>query len=119
MVNYENVYEAFLRYAASGNQSDWCELWILCQRREEALIKTHFKGKPPIEDIDGIITDATGKAMQKIVLSDIVSVDKISEICWKAAMHTITEYFYSLKRWRRMKNMASILNSAKHYKNEK
>lgn len=115
MVTYEEIYKAFCVYAASRDNGDWCDLWILCQRREEALVKSHLKGKPPLEDIDGIVTDATGKALKAMKSADVVTVDKISEVCWKACMHTITEYFASLKRWRRMEKMAAVLNSAKHY----
>ena len=115
MVTYEQIFEAFYKYAASREQGAWCDLWILTQRREEALVKAHMKGRPPLDDIDGIITDATGKALKSMMLADVVTVDKISEVCWKGCMHTITEYFASLKRWRNMEKMVSMLNSAKHY----
>lgn len=115
MVDYNQVYEAFVVFAADRSQDSWCDLWILCQRRIEALIKHHLKGKPPIEDIDGLISDAVLKALENMKNADSITVDLVSEICWKAAMHTITAYFASLKRWRRMDNMASVLNSAKHF----
>ena len=115
MVTYEQIYKAYCKYEASREYGAWCDLWILIQRREEALVKARVKGRPPLDDIDGIITDATGKALKKIMLADVVTVDKISEACWKGCMHTITEYFASIKRWRNMEKMVSMLNSAKHY----
>ena len=115
MVTYEEIYEAFCVYAASRDQADWCNLWIICQRRVEALVKSHLKGRPPLEDIDGIISDATAKALQAMVTANDLSPDDVSKICWKACMHTITAYFDALKRWRRMEKMAAVLNSAKHY----
>lgn len=115
MVDYQQIYEAFIVYAASRDQGAWSDLWILCQRREEALVKSRLKGKPPLDDVDGIITDATGRALERMQKADTMTPETVSKICWRAYMDTVSEYFAALKRWRRMGSMAAMLNSVKHY----
>jgi len=69
MVTYDEIFEAFCRYAASRSQSDWCDLWILCQLRMEALVKTKAKKLAvPLshEDIEDLITDSTMRVMRKL-----------------------------------------------------
>ena len=43
MVTYEQIYEAFVEYAASRSQKDWNKLWFLCEERMAALVKTKAK----------------------------------------------------------------------------
>lgn len=109
MVDYENVYEAFLRFAASGNQSDWCELWILCQRRMEALVKTKFKNKAPCPDFLDIITDATAEAVVKMRNAATITPDSVSRIFWIAYRNKSRDHFRELAKVRRVESAVKMI----------
>ena len=109
MVTYENVYEAFLRYAASRSQSDWSDLWILCNRRMEALVKTRFKNKAPCQDFPDIVTDATAEAMVKMRDSLTVTPESISRIFWIAYRNKSRDHFRELAKVRRVEVAARMI----------
>lgn len=113
MVDYENVYRAFLRYAASGSQSDWCKLWILCSRRMEALVKTKAKGlKVPLQegDIDDIITDSTCRVMRVLRYAHDVDEGFISKTFWNQNLAAFKTYNRNAGKVWRDEKIAKALN---------
>ncbi len=114
MVTYQEVLDAFIVYAAGRSQSAWCDLWILAQRRMEALLKDRFKGKPPVDEFDGIITDATAAVLGAMNNKVPLCEDDVSRVFWNCYMNTVRDKFRELKKWRYLKRLASILNSASH-----
>lgn len=100
MVTYEQIFEAFCRYAASRDQSDWCDLWILCTRRMEALVKTKAKAlKEPLssEDIADLVTDSTILVMRKLRDANDIDAEIISKTFWYGN-RTAFKTFNRLKR---------------------
>lgn len=102
MVDYQKVYEAFIEYAATGKQPEWDELWILCQRRMEALVKTNFKNKPFCEGVPEVITDAVSEVMAKMQKADRLDVESISKIFWIAYRNKSRDLFRELQKDRRV-----------------
>jgi len=81
VVTYEQIFEAFCKYAASREQGAWCDLWILTQRRMEALVKYRAKGLTvPLEeqDLQDLITDSAAGVIEKLVTAHDVNADYIS-----------------------------------------
>lgn len=111
MVTYGDILQAFLVYAATREQSAWCDLWILCQRRIEILVKVRFSGKPPVDDFDGIVTDSTAKALNDLKQAHDLNKDAVSKICWTAYMDTVAAYFDNLAQWRKSEEAVSVINS--------
>lgn len=113
MVTYDEIFEAFCRFAASRDQSDWCDLWILCQRRMEALVKTKAKKLTiPLshEDIEDLITDSTMRVMRKLQTAADIDPGYISKTFWfenYTAFQTFNQYH---KHIRREEEFVKILN---------
>ena len=116
-VTYADILAAFIEYSATRGQSEWAELWILCQRRMGALVKTQFLGKPPVQDFDIIITDGSERAMlrlknyataqdecKKMMNKDLLSEDDISKLFWCSYRDARHYFFLDLKRRRRLYN---------------
>lgn len=84
-VTYDQIYDAFIVYAASRNDSDWWDLWTLCQRRMEALVKSKAKSlATPLsnEDFASLIIDSTCRVMDKLEHADDVTPEFISKTFW-------------------------------------
>lgn len=109
MVTYENVFEAFCRYAASRSQSDWCELWIISTRRMEALVKTKLKNKAALPDFPDIITDATSEAMLKMQCANLATADAISKLFWIAYRNKTRDHFRELAKIRRIEAAVNLI----------
>ena len=119
MVNYSDIFEAFCRYAASRSQADWCDLWILCQRRMEALVKTKARNLAvPLDpgEIDGIIVDATSRVMVKLKNANDIDESFISSSFWFEFKTTALYYNRSAEKWGRLKKAARLMN-VKYYTN--
>lgn len=113
MVDYSKVYEAFLQYAASGNQSDWCELWISCTHRMEALVKTKAKKlKVPLPegDISDIVTDSTCRVMRVLRYAHDVDEGFISKTFWNQNLASFKTYNRRMGKVRRDEKIAKVLN---------
>ena len=119
MVDYKQVYESFIVYAATRSQSAWCDLWILCQRRMEALVKTKArKLSVPLDsgEIEGIITDATARVMEKLKTASDIDESFISSSFWFEFKTTALYYNRGAEKWSRMKKAARLMN-IKYYTN--
>lgn len=95
MESYESVYQAFIKYAASRDDSDWFDLWIVCNRRMEALVKTKAKRlKVPLPegDIDDIIIDSAARVMVRLKTLPDVTADIISKTFWYENLSTFRDY---------------------------
>lgn len=94
-VTYDQIYDAFIVYAASRNDSDWWDLWILCQRRMEALVKSKAKALTvplPCEDLASLIVDSTYRVMDKLEKADDVTPGFISKIFWFENLRAFKDY---------------------------
>ena len=112
MVTYEQIFEAFCKYAASREQGAWCDLWILCQRRMEALVKTKARLlSVPLDagEIDGIITDATTRVMDKLKTANSIDESFISSTFWFQLKATTLYYNREMEKWSRMKRAARLM----------
>lgn len=112
MITYCDVLKAFLIYAAGRKQGDWNDLWILAQRRMEALVKTKARLlSVPLDtgEIDGIITDATTRVMDKLRTASDVDEKTISATFWYEFKTTARDYNRSMEKWSRMKKAARLM----------
>lgn len=114
MVTYSDILQAFCEYQALHNQSAWNDLFIIAHRRMSALISDRFRGRPPVEEFDGIITDATLAALASMQNRLPLCVDDVSRVFWNEYMNTVRDKFRELKKWRYMNRLAAILNSSTH-----
>ena len=121
MVDYQAVYEAFLRYAASRNQADWAALWVLCVRRMEPYVKSRARGLTvPLDrgDLDDLVTDSVARVIGKLTSAADVTPEYISKTFYYENRHAFTAYNRSQGRWRRMAQAARAMNE-KYAKSEK
>ena len=113
VVDYKQVFDAFVVFAADRSQDSWCDLWILCQRRMEALVKTKAKKLTvplPEGDIDDIITDSTARVMNILSTANDLTSNSICGIFTAQNKKAFNKYNQSAKRWKRLKNAAFIMN---------
>ena len=113
MTDYKQVYVAFVHYAASRNQADWCELWIVCNRRMAALVKTKARKLSvplPEGDIDDVINDSTCRVMKALKEASDVTEAFISKTFWHENLHAFTLYNRDKEKVRRDEKIAKRLN---------
>lgn len=79
MIDYQKVFAAFIEYAASPDQHNYNELWILCWQRMKALCLSRYGSGSDPEDIDDIINNATLRVLAKLTTADDVTIDFISK----------------------------------------
>lgn len=96
MVDYKQVYQAFLQYAATGEQPEWDELWITTRRLMGYLFaprcaKLNIYNK----DADDIIDTAMMELMEKLRSANDVTADYISSRAWFAFRSALTRYIRS------------------------
>lgn len=117
MVTYGDICEAFCRYAASRKQGDWNRLWFLCEERMAVLVKTKAKRlSVPLDAMDlmDLIRDSTVHVLRKLKSAPDVTEDYISVTFYNENRTAFKKFNRINKRWRRMENAASALNSAWH-----
>lgn len=105
MTTYDDIYDAFVRYAATRTDLDWWILWGMCQHRMEALVKTRaVKLKNPLstEDIDSLVLDSTICVAKKLIVAPAIEREKISAIFWFANRRTWTDFNRHKKKWKRI-----------------
>lgn len=110
MVTYDQIFEAFVRYATSRERSDWFDLWILCQRRMTALVlmRSRTLQKPlDAEDLRDLVTDATCRVMHRLRDAPDLDTDAIGRLFWFEELHAFTAYNRSLSRWMRLQKYFS------------
>lgn len=115
MIDYQKVFAAFIEYAASPDQHNYNELWILCWQRMKALCLSRYGSGSDREDIDDIINNATLRVLAKLTTADDVTVDFISKtFFW--SMRKAADKIFSKKTRRAeimRKYISDIENSAK------
>ena len=112
MTTYDDIYDAFIQYAASRDDSSWWDLWILCQRRMGALVKTRAKKlKTPLsrEDINSIIIDSTIIAIKKLKTAPDIDKNKISSIFWFSNLSAFRDYNRHMKKWQGLSTISNKL----------
>jgi len=113
MVTYDEIFEVFCRYAASRSQSDWCDLWMLCTRRMEALVKTKarvLKVPPSPDDIADIVTDSTILVLKRLREASDVSPAFISKTFWYKNMAAFKTYNRAKRKIEIEERIAQALN---------
>lgn len=106
---YEQIYEAFIKYAASRGQSDWNELWILCRRRMGCLIASKCEGVSN-ENIDQISDEAVIEIMGKMQTASDIDSAWISSRFWYAHLHALDKFYRALRKESRLKQYIKDLN---------
>lgn len=113
MVTYDEIFKVFCRYAVSRDQSDWCDLWILCTRRMEALVKIKAKAlKVPLssEDIADLITDSTALVMKKLREGNDIDSIFVSKAFWNSYRTSLTLLIRSRQKIIRDRQIIRELN---------
>lgn len=106
LVTYEQIYEAFVVYAASRSDSDWWDLWVLSRRRMGNFIAPRLaRIEIYSTEADDIIDDATIELMSKLKQAQDIDIRLISKTFWYCFLHARDRYFRAKSKEKKFKSM--------------
>lgn len=92
-VSYHDILVEWELFHDAHTKKLWDELWLMCEKRMAALIKSKCKGfHIPADTIHDMIRDASTEVMGKLRDADMIDCSWVSSRFWFAYRHVITTY---------------------------